>query len=158
MKRVFTLLLVFSLGLILIGSYALAEEQTDATGSPEGATPAPQATVPEVITIGIISNLYEPVVFTHSDHTGYADNCESCHHHSTAGTSVSCSKCHSPVPRARMTDKTRLGLKGAYHKQCMGCHREMGSGPLDCTDCHARKKAAHKEDKREESGSGESEK
>ena len=32
------------------------------------------------------------------------------------------------------------GLMGAYHLQCMGCHKEMGmEKPVSCTDCHKEK-------------------
>jgi hypothetical protein len=32
-----------------------------------------------------------------------------------------------------------LGLKGAYHLNCTGCHTKMG-GPTGCLDCHPRTK------------------
>jgi len=38
--------------------------------------------------------------------------------------------------------KEKLGLKGAYHGQCMTCHQRMGiEKPLstDCTACHPKK-------------------
>jgi len=146
-KRAFTAAIAFGLSLVLIGSYAAAEEQADTTESSKDAASAPQTAVPEILTIEILSNLYESVVFTHNDHTSYADNCETCHHHSAPGVTASCSKCHSSVPRAQATDKTLIGLKGAYHKQCMGCHKEMGSGPVGCTDCHAKKRTRGKKDK-----------
>ena len=31
----------------------------------------------------------------------------------------------------------KVGLKGAYHLKCMGCHQEMGA-PTGCQDCHPR--------------------
>jgi hypothetical protein len=35
-------------------------------------------------------------------------------------------------------------LLGAYHQQCLGCHKEMGGAeeemPQDCAGCHEEKK------------------
>jgi hypothetical protein len=39
----------------------------------------------------------------------------------------------------------RLGLKAAYHQQCMGCHQEMNKGPIDCAGCHRKKVPDHKD-------------
>jgi hypothetical protein len=32
----------------------------------------------------------------------------------------------------------RLGLKAAYHQQCMDCHKQMNKGPIDCIGCHTK--------------------
>jgi hypothetical protein len=73
------------------------------------------------------------VVFTHGDHTGYADKCEDCHHRPGKVDAVaSCRECHGLAASA----PDRPGLKGAYHRQCMDCHRKAGSGPLACEGCH----------------------
>lgn len=98
--------------------------------------------IPETITLDSISNIYEPVEFSHAEHAEIADDCTTCHHHSEEGTTPSCRECHEPISvyhyKSAMR-KTGLGLKGAYHAQCMGCHQESESGPTGCTECHERK-------------------
>ncbi len=93
---------------------------------------------PQVLVIGDMVDKYEAVKFTHGDHMGYADNCATCHHHSEPGTYHACKQCHQkPFEPGKLT---MPGLKGAYHRQCMNCHKKMEAGPVGCTDCHARKK------------------
>jgi DnaJ-class molecular chaperone len=92
---------------------------------------------PEVSILNTLENRYEPVTFSHDMHTLMADDCATCHHHSEPGQTLSCSQCHGAP--FNPDNLNMPGLKGAYHLQCMGCHREMDSGPLGCTECHARK-------------------
>ncbi len=119
---------------------------------------------PEGIVIDVLSNHYEPVVFDHELHVGVAEDCSTCHHHTTGtGTADSyCARCHSneaeqelvscqdchladPFSAAAINVKSGQdlfhvdvsGLKGAYHQNCIGCHKEM-DGPTGCQDCHAR--------------------
>jgi len=78
-------------------------------------------------------NLYDLAVFNHAAHTEYEADCEVCHHHSSEVEKFPpCRECHG-FPSDTIT---RPGLKGAYHRQCMNCHRQMESGPLGCEDCH----------------------
>ena len=115
--------------------------------------------IPATVTIGILEEQYEPVVFAHRTHIdklmqSIADNrvatrfhghedvvCAGCHHHSPVGKRPPmCESCHGePFDPADM----RLpGLYGAYHRQCMGCHDRMGlenAGGQDCESCHAAK-------------------
>jgi hypothetical protein len=121
---------------------------------------------PEQMTLDSLSDIYEPVKFDHAAHVGLADNCASCHHHTTGEASgdkrcakchkggektanVSCHGCHSAEPFSASTirglDEGRYhydkpGLKGAYHLSCLGCHRSMG-GPTACDECHKRSAA-----------------
>jgi hypothetical protein len=125
---------------------------------------------PDSITIDAIAKYYEPVEFDHAMHTELADDCSVCHHHSTGnGTSdIYCSRCHSDyqeldrvscqdchavdsfsaeaINRQGQLDlyhSDMLGLKGAYHQNCLGCHQEM-DGPVGCEDCHAKTDAGEK--------------
>ena len=96
---------------------------------------------PETIEIKELKNLYGPVEFPHSDHFDYADDCSVCHHHSE-GKTISCKVCHKPFKVYKYEGSKRingLGLKGAYHGRCLGCHKEEG-GPVGCTECHERAK------------------
>jgi c(7)-type cytochrome triheme protein len=86
------------------------------------------------------------VYFSHENHMEtYA--CLDCHHDFQNGQNVleedaleedgeaRCAACHSP--------KTAIGLKQAFHRQCMGCHRhvnrkEAARLPITCQGCHPR--------------------
>jgi len=93
--------------------------------------------VPRTLTLSQLEKKYEPVTFTHDMHAEMTDDCADCHHHSEAGQTPSCGECHG-IP-FKPDNLNMPGLKGAYHLQCMDCHKEMGSGPRGCTECHAKK-------------------
>jgi hypothetical protein len=94
---------------------------------------------PENITLDSLVNVFGPVEFSHGYHAEMAGDCASCHHHSPEGTTPSCGECHEHIIVYHYDpaqEGPRLGLKGAYHRQCLGCHQEIESGPVGCTDCH----------------------
>jgi hypothetical protein len=91
---------------------------------------------PEVSTLRTLERMYEPVTFSHGMHTLVTDDCGTCHHHSDPGQTPACKECHGAPFDPK--DLNMPGLKGAYHLQCMGCHKEMG-GPRGCIECHAKK-------------------
>jgi hypothetical protein len=31
-----------------------------------------------------------------------------------------------------------MGIKGALHESCIGCHAKKGAGPTGCQECHPR--------------------
>ncbi len=89
---------------------------------------------------------YGPVRFMHTKHAAVTQDCAVCHHYrpldETASEFVRCSACHQEPFKKERPD--RLGLKAAYHQQCMGCHQEKGQGPTDCTGCHSKNIPDHK--------------
>lgn len=97
--------------------------------------------------ISKVEDHYEPVRFTHAQHTQYADSCGTCHHHrpqDPQGKEIKrCSGCHQQAFKEDYPQ--RLGLKAAFHQRCMGCHKERGKGPLGCTSCHLRQVPDHKD-------------
>jgi hypothetical protein len=98
--------------------------------------------IPETITLDSISQVYGPVKFSHAQHADIAGDCAKCHHHSAKGSTPACGECHESIIVYHYDVAKRnpnLGLKGAYHGQCMGCHKKMESGPMGCTDCHEKK-------------------
>jgi hypothetical protein len=121
--------------------------------------------MPDSIDLGSLENLYGKVKFNHAAHVTLAGDCSVCHHHTTgtpvqdancvrchknsgATAVVACKGCHDahPFSAASLLNKSktayhtdRLGLKGAYHQNCTGCHSKMG-GPTGCRDCHERTK------------------
>lgn len=115
--------------------------------------------IPDTVAIDALSKIYDPTLFPHrrivqalmeQSHsnrlarTFHGDDrkiCKGCHHHQPDDvTPARCASCHSskgPSPDGRP------GLKGAFHIQCMTCHREMNIDTIpatDCTVCHDKKK------------------
>lgn len=117
---------------------------------------------PKTVTIDRLSQLFAPVTFDHLMHQDVA-SCARCHHHTTGDAAepqcagchqgrkvatVACRDCHvvesfsAAALNEKEKDRSRYhidkpGLKGAYHRNCFGCHEEVG-GPLGCEDCHAK--------------------
>lgn len=95
---------------------------------------------PELIVIDQISDRYGPVYFSHKIHAQMSDmggGCEGCHHHNTSGPILKCNTCHETSRKRE--DVSIPDLKGAYHRQCMDCHREW-SHDTGCNSCHTLKK------------------
>jgi hypothetical protein len=101
---------------------------------------------PQTLTMKSLENIYQPVVFSHGLHAEMGGDCATCHHHSPAGQTHACGECHGKPFNPENLNMP--GLKGAYHLQCLSCHREMGSGPVGCTECHAKKAGASSEGKK----------
>lgn len=62
--------------------------------------------------------------------------CSSCHD-MTQKVPTACGQCHG-LPNEH-DSPARIGLKGAYHRQCIGCHSAQPAGanaPTDCNSCH----------------------
>ncbi len=117
------------------------------------ALPALSDEFPETVVIESLAEKYEPSRLPHAKIVGKLDSgvresplagrfhgrtvvlCAGCHHHSPAGTRPPpCRGCHGDTADAT-TDKP--GLRVAYHRQCLGCHRAMGIPKQGCIDCHA---------------------
>ncbi|MBD3869188.1 MAG: Ni/Fe-hydrogenase cytochrome b subunit [Acidobacteria bacterium] len=61
--------------------------------------------------------------------------CASCHDMDSI-TIQRCDSCHWLANEE--DDPSRLGLKGSYHRQCIGCHEDIpeSDAPVDCIGCH----------------------
>ena len=93
---------------------------------------------PDVVTLNELENDYEPVIFEHRRHaqmSAMGNECSNCHHYSEGGRITACKECH---PAGAAETMQQPGLKGAYHRQCMGCH-DTWSGASDCDMCHDKK-------------------
>jgi len=90
---------------------------------------------------------YGPVRFMHAKHAVVTRDCALCHHYrpldEAATETTRCSACHQEP--FQKDHPERLGLKAAYHQQCMGCHQEMNKGPIDCAGCHRKNVPDHKD-------------
>lgn len=116
--------------------------------------------VPEKVVINTIIDQYEAVELPHRKivdalvkglkddslgqyfHNGGGALCQGCHHNSPPSKKPPrCASCHGRPFDA--DNPTKPGLKGAYHIQCLGCHKAMGlEKPVAtaCTECHKEKK------------------
>lgn len=91
---------------------------------------------PDSVVLDKIADLYKPVQFDHKKHAGMAQmgaDCQTCHHYSPPGRIPPCGECHGTEAEANLRQPS---LKGAYHRQCLGCHREW-SHDTQCVICHA---------------------
>lgn len=93
--------------------------------------------VPDSMLLDVLAKDYEPVPFSHKAHAdmaGMATGCATCHHHTEEGKAPpACITCHDP--QVEGTDPRMPGLKGAYHQQCLNCHREWMDESA-CSVCH----------------------
>ena len=96
---------------------------------------------PGLIVLDQLSNRYGPVYFLHKIHAQMSvmsGGCENCHHHNTSGPILKCNTCHDPVRNRENVSVP--DLKGAYHRQCMDCHREWSHETGCDNTCHTLKK------------------
>lgn len=116
------------------------------------ALPQFSESYPETVEINVLVDRYEASKLPHAKivarldaavrksdlasrfHQDMETLCVGCHHHSPVATRPApCRACHAQGAATR----DMPGLKVAYHRQCMGCHAEMGIKARKCTDCHA---------------------
>ncbi|MBI5116716.1 hypothetical protein HZA56_09610 [Candidatus Poribacteria bacterium] len=92
---------------------------------------------PETSVIASLSKKYLPVKFPHQQHTKMIESCDTCHHYGPKKEMPACNTCHGSTLNFTRLAKPRL--ISAYHRMCLGCHRNMGVGPVGCTKCHEEK-------------------
>ena len=98
---------------------------------------AQQQQVSDMVVLNRLTDLYGPVSFNHATHANMAEmqgNCGLCHHYTGSdGIIQPCQSCHPDVADRENIDQP--SLKGAYHRQCLGCHREWQHENA-CNYCH----------------------
>lgn len=78
------------------------------------------------------------VLFTHKKHSStdwYGFECTDCHHtyeEEEGELPVKCGECHYEDEDSEDIPN----LEDAFHDQCIGCHEDMGTAPVDCSGCH----------------------
>lgn len=107
-------------------------------------SPIPDETGPEVVILDQVAGCYGSVRFDHRLHVSMAPiqgGCKNCHHDLTEEMKGGkpeamrpCRTCHEPTSAAVTADKP--GLRGAYHRQCLSCHKDW-SHENACGFCHA---------------------
>ncbi len=91
---------------------------------------------PGTIFLDYIADEYQAVRFDHKIHADMAEmglKCATCHHYSPPGRIPACRECHGG--EANPNSLRQPALKGAYHRQCISCHREW-SHDTKCVICH----------------------
>ncbi|OIO62461.1 MAG: hypothetical protein AUJ47_07630 [Candidatus Marinimicrobia bacterium CG1_02_48_14] len=109
------------------------------TGIPLTAQVVSVQKTPEVVILDQLENIFEPVIFQHGLHADMAtmdEGCAVCHHFSPDDRIPPCRECHSIEIEEH--DLAKPTLNGAYHRQCLNCHKEWESKEV-CETCHARK-------------------
>ncbi len=99
-------------------------------------SPAKSPAIIKMDKLKSVQDLYEPVIFSHRIHAEMSEmsgGCEMCHHYNPPGDVVGCDNCHES--NRQRTDITKPDLKGAYHRQCIDCHREWSDDEA-CESCH----------------------
>ncbi len=90
---------------------------------------------------------FGPVRFAHKRHAALVNDCSECHHYRPKDANMAettrCSACHQDAFNSDHPE--RLGLKAAFHQQCMECHKTEAKGPVTCTGCHLKNVPDHKE-------------
>ncbi len=101
---------------------------------------SPASGGPDFILLDMLKNdperedLFGAVPFDHAAHTGMTGSCTVCHHETPENQAhPECRSCHEL--QLEREDVRKPGLKGAYHRQCMGCHREWAHED-HCEMCH----------------------
>ncbi|MCP4714241.1 MAG: cytochrome C, partial [Deltaproteobacteria bacterium] len=117
--------------------------------------------IPEKVIIKELEDKYGPVELPHRKIvrtllTNIKDNkladyfhnkkytiCGSCHHNSPPSKKPPrCGSCHGAPFNEK--DMFRPGIKGAFHQQCIGCHKTLDlekPKSVKCIDCHKEKNA-----------------
>lgn len=107
------------------------------SGADTPVAPGQDQQSPGTIVMDQMALHYGPVVFDHALHADMspmAGGCSNCHHDiGREGLVAPCRNCHSPTPSADAV--IRPGLKGAYHRQCLSCHRDWAHENA-CGFCH----------------------
>jgi hypothetical protein len=97
----------------------------------------PTNAAPEIVVLGELADRFLPVPFDHAGHARMAQmtqGCVVCHHFTPEGEAhPSCKSCHEIAPERE--DIRKPGLRGAYHRQCLSCHRDW-SHETRCDACH----------------------
>jgi hypothetical protein len=135
------------------------------------ATIALAQPAPDVVMLDELVAVYEPVPFDHRTHAAMAEmwqGCETCHHRTptvataaasqpaglvsraktqaNAANMPACKECHDVANQS--ADIRMPNLKGAYHRQCLNCHREWAN-ENGCSACHREQKKGKAHDSRD---------
>ncbi len=90
---------------------------------------------------------FSSVRFAHKRHAALIKDCTKCHHYKAndkdASEIAKCSACHQKTFDEKHIG--RIGLKAAYHRLCVDCHKNDKNAPVACIGCHLKNVPDHKE-------------
>jgi len=111
--------------------------------TPRGDAHLLEQQAPDVVILDELEDVYLPVPFDHAGHarmTEMAQGCTTCHHYTPEGRQYpACKACHGISDSE--ADINKPALRGAYHQQCLNCHREW-INERNCDTCHREKAGA----------------
>ncbi|EMG37302.1 class III cytochrome C family protein [Desulfocurvibacter africanus PCS] len=138
---------------------ASAQAATLLSGTESGLASYSDQDIPEKVIIKAMAQAYEPAEFPHRKivrkleagikasplaarfHRDQSSVCQGCHHNSPSSKNPpACASCHGKPTDGSLA---RIGLKGAYHEQCIGCHQAMKMekpAATACVECHKERK------------------
>ena len=105
-----------------------------------GSSFAQVDSIPDIIKISSLENIFHPVHFDHklhADMTRMGEGCNTCHHHGSEGLYQPCAHCH--VAEEKNASMTMPTINGAYHRNCLNCHQSWTTDEV-CKTCHVQKK------------------
>ena len=78
------------------------------------------------------------VLFNMKKHTaedGYGYECTDCHHdiEDPEETPEACKECHL---KNKEDSEAEINTEEAFHTECINCHEEDGTAPVECDQCH----------------------
>jgi hypothetical protein len=141
------------------GAAAAKRHRMAPATAPTTTTRAAEELGPDVVILKELVALYEPVPFDHRSHAAMSqmwDGCTTCHHRppqspATRAAAASrpvdthdqqsseripaCKSCHELGDDRAAADVRMPSLKGAYHRQCLNCHKEW-THENACVKCH----------------------
>ncbi len=98
---------------------------------------------PDVVILDKVAGCYGSVRFDHRIHvkmSSLSSDCRTCHHDLPERTDTTvivapraCRDCHDSASNITKDDKP--GLRGAYHRQCLSCHKDWAHENA-CGFCH----------------------
>jgi hypothetical protein len=150
--------------ILMLGTVHAVLPATTKTAATTQATSTRPFFGKDLIVMNELVALYEPVAFDHRTHAQMAetwDGCLTCHHRSPkaatpattraalaavaqrptqdyADVIPACKSCHPA--NANAAGINMPSLKGAYHRQCLNCHRDWMDANA-CVICHAARKS-----------------
>lgn len=145
--------------LLMDKAAASAQAASLLSGTKAGLASYADQDIPEKVIIKAMVQTYEPAEFPHRRivrkleagirnsplaarfHRDQSSVCQGCHHNSPSSKNPpACASCHGKPSDGF---QARIGLKGAYHEQCIGCHLAMRMekpAATACVECHKERK------------------
>ena len=137
MRIIQGIIMIIFTAFILAVTFAGEYEKNDAANPLVTRDNTHEGKIPDNFVLNNEGEIFKTVTFPHKVHIEIVGDCKLCHHNSPEGETPSCKTCHCAPFDPENLEKP--GSKGAYHRRCIGCHKEYDSGPVGCVECHDKK-------------------